>query len=367
MQGSVITYAIGFRKKQEGVSDLLDKVYLKDCVGGNPRNKSKILFVQRIVILGSGSWGTALSLLLAKNGASVILWGRDTELIHSLSKHRENHRYLPGVRLPDGVEATATLPDEADLWVMAIPANALREVAPRLPAGAFILSAVKGLEASSGLRPSQILKEVVPDCRVCCLSGPNLAKEIAQGIPTATVVASEHPELAEHVQALLMCRTFRVYLSPDVPGVELGGALKNVIAVGAGMSDGLGFGDNTKGALLARGLREMALLGEAYGAKKLTFFGISGAGDLFATAVSPLSRNYRVGRMLGEGKTLQEALKEVAQVAEGVMTAEAVVDMACRAGVEVPIMTTIHRVLKGEITPQEGVWALMERSPKWET
>ncbi len=318
-------------------------------------------------MLGSGSWGTALSLLLARNGASVTLWGRDPELIHSLSKHRENHRYLPGVRLPEHVQATATIPERADLWVTAVPANALREVGSCLPKGARILSAVKGLEADSGLRPSQVLKEILPECEVCCLSGPNLAREIAGGIPTATVVASERARLAEEVLALLMCRTFRVYLSEDVAGVELGGALKNVIALGAGMSDGLGFGSNTKGALLARGLREMALLGEAYGGKRETFFGISGAGDLFATAVSPLSRNYRVGRLLGEGKTLQEALTDVAQVAEGVMTAEAVVRMAHRAGVEVPIMATIHRVLNGEITPQEGVWALMERSPKWET
>ncbi|MEM2126024.1 MAG: NAD(P)H-dependent glycerol-3-phosphate dehydrogenase [Candidatus Methanosuratincola sp.] len=323
--------------------------------------------MERIVVLGSGSWGTALSILLAKNGAHVILWGRDPEHMHSISKYRENRRYLPGTLLPEGVIATHSIPEKADLWVMAVPANALRRVAGLISQRSpLILSAVKGLETSTGLRPSQVLKEELAACQVCCLSGPNLAREVANGIPTATVVAAEQPTLAERIQAILMCRSFRVYMSQDIPGVELGGALKNVLALGAGMSDGLGFGDNTKGALLARGLKEMALFGEAYGAQRQTFFGISGVGDLFATAVSPLSRNYRVGRLLGEGKTLQEALNTVAQTAEGVTTASAVAQMAERANLEMPLMMTIHRVLQEEITPQTAVWALMERTPKWE-
>lgn len=274
-----------------------------------------------------------------------------------------NERYLPTVPLPDHV--TVGEPSEADFWVVAVPSDAVRVVAQRLPADALAVIAAKGLEAG-GKRMSEVIAEVLPNARVCALSGPNLAVEIARGVPTATVIASADGA-AEEVRDRFMCRTFRVYTSTDVTGVELGGALKNVLAIGAGVSDGLGFGDNTKGAFVSRGLHEMCALGEALGARRETFMGLSGVGDLFATAVSRrLSRNYRVGFSLGQGGSLDSALAELGQVAEGVPTASAAVALARRMGVEVPVMESVHRVLLGEITPLEGVSMLMERTAKTE-
>lgn len=316
----------------------------------------------KCAVLGAGSWGTALAVLLARNGNEVTLWGRDDSEMEGIRVKRENERYLPGVAFPEGVTVEAV--EAADFWVLAVPSDAVREVAERLPPDALVVIAAKGLEAG-GKRMSEVLRDVRPDARVCVLSGPNLAVEIARGVPTATVIASDDGH-AEAVRDRFMCRTFRVYTSNDVTGVELGGALKNVLAIGAGVSDGLGFGDNTKGAFIARGLHEMCALGEALGARRDTFMGLSGVGDLFATAVSRLSRNYRVGFSFGQGSSLDAAVAEVGQVAEGVPTAAAAVGLAERNGVEVPVMQSVHRVLRGEITPLEGVSMLMERTAKTE-
>lgn len=329
-------------------------------------------------------------MLLARNGNEVVLWGRDSDELADIATSRRNDRYLPGVEIPEGVQiAPPSLeegtgpemggtggqpsPNPSQSWegnsekvhVLAVPSDAVREVAASLPSDALVVIAAKGLEAG-GKRMSEVVREVRPSAKVCVLSGPNLAMEIARGIPTATVIASDDG-YAEQVRDAFMCRTFRVYTSRDVTGVELGGALKNVLAIGAGISDGLGFGDNTKGALIARGLHEMCALGRVLGARAETFMGLSGVGDLFATAVSRLSRNYRVGFALGQGASLAAAVAELGQVAEGVPTAAAAVGLAERHGVEVPVMHSVRRVLAGEITPLEGVSLLMERGAKTES
>lgn len=230
----------------------------------------------------------------------------------------------------------------------------------------MVLMAAKGLETGTAALMTDVAKEQLPHARVGALSGPNLALEIVQGIPTAAVAAFDDLADAEQAALAFNCRSFRVYLSTDVVGLELAGALKNVVALAAGMSDGLGFGDNTKGALLARGLREMTLLGMAMGARMETFMGIAGVGDLFATAVSRLSRNYRVGRALGEGRSLREALEEVGQVAEGVTTSECAGALAKKHHVSMPVFDGVDAVLRGLITPRDGVAMLMERQPKTE-
>lgn len=321
----------------------------------------------RAAVLGGGSWGTALSLVLARNGNEVVLWGRNSAEAEAIRVHRENRKYLPGFELPASVEVTTQPPTTCDMWVIAVPSAAVREVCALLPQdpGPVVLAA-KGLEPGSGKRMTQVLAEERPGTSGLILSGPNLAIEIARGVPSATVIAGRDLDLADWARARFMDPTFRVYTNPDVVGVELGGALKNVLAVGAGMSDGLGFGDNTKAALLSRGLREMATIGMELGAEMATFMGLSGFGDLFATAVSSLSRNYRVGRLLAQGSTLDAALREIGQVAEGVPTSEAAVRLAQEARVEAPLHEAIHAVLCGELRPQDAVRSLMERTPRVE-
>jgi len=321
----------------------------------------------QIVVLGAGSWGTALALILARNEHEVALWGRDEDLIREIADRKENERYLPSFKLSDKIHPTHEIPEKADLWIIAVPAQAVRETLRRLPQNPLtILIAAKGLEPETGFLLSETLLQERSDARFCVMSGPNLATELAKGIPTATVVASKDLELAEKIGKKFMNPYFRVYFSKDTVGVELGGALKNVLALAAGMSDALGFGDNTKGAILARGLREMALLGTSLGAQLMTFLGISGAGDLFATAASKLSRNYRVGYCLGELKTLKQALLEVGQTAEGVPTSEAAVKLAKQVGVEIPLMEMVYRVLMEELKPQEAVTQLMHRPARCE-
>lgn len=327
-----------------------------------------------VAVLGAGSWGTALAILLAKKGVQVALWARDAELAERLRREGQNPRYLPGFPLPPSVHPTDSLAEavhEAEVLVFAVPAGALREVAElvrsHLPSPRLVISAAKGLEAD-GSRPSQVLQSVLEDRLgdVVVLSGPNLALELAREIPTATVVASSSPDAAKQAQTLFMCPSFRVYTNRDVTGVELGGALKNVLAIGAGISDGMGFGDNSKAALITRGLAEIVRLGVALGAEERTFMGLSGVGDLFATAVSHLSRNWRVGYGLAQGKPLQQILGELGQVAEGVPTTFAVCALAERLGIEMPIAQTIHAVLEARINPQQAIRELMLRTPKEE-
>ena len=331
-----------------------------------------------IAILGAGSWGTALANLLAANGNRIRLWARDASLIQSLHSQRENVRFLPGFPLHQNIAPTESLEEAimgANVVLFAIPSGGIRVVAravsPLISPAARIISASKGLEDGTGLRMSQVLGECLSNSeeRLVVLSGPNLAVEIARGAPTASVAASVDLESAKEVQRLFTGQenpTFRVYTGCDVIGVELGGAIKNVIAIGAGICDGLGFGDNSKAALMTRGLTEAIRLGKVLGAEQETFLGLSGVGDLIATGGSGLSRNYRVGFALGQGRKLPEILSELGQVAEGVPTTHTLCDLAARNGVEMPLCVALHSALFEHRSPMAVIRELMSRPPKGE-
>lgn len=332
----------------------------------------------QIAILGAGSWGTALAALLAANGHSVRLWARDEALTNALTAQRENTRYLPGITLPDTVLPTADLSEAVTnvrVLVFAVPSGGVREVAqavaPFHASDALLLSAAKGLEEGTGLRMSQVLAETLPNApaRTVALSGPNLAVEVARGVPTASVAASVNLAAALAAQRLFTGQpqpTFRVYTGRDVIGVELGGAIKNMIAIGAGVCDGLGYGDNSKASLMTRGLTEAIRLGVAQGAEAATFLGLSGVGDLIATGASHLSRNWRVGYALGQGRSLSSILTEIGQVAEGVPTTRVLRDLAAKSGVEMPLCAAIYTVLFEGRTALEVIQGLMLRPPKEE-
>ena len=333
---------------------------------------------QRIVaILGAGSWGSALAALLGAKGHTVRLWDRDTELMGVIGERGLNPKYLPDVALPETVTATPLMRealDGADWAIMAVSSDGIRGVAaeaePFLTANTSVLSASKGLEADTGFTNSEVLTTLFADASyagLVVLSGPNLARELTRGVPTAAVVASLDPRQARFAQSLLMTeRSFRVYTQTDVKGVELGGALKNVLAIGAGLSDGLGFGDNTKAALMTRGLLEMTELGVAAGGKALTFLGLSGVGDLIATASSKLSRNYRVGLGLAAGKSLADVLTELHQAAEGIPTARAAQVLSRRYDVQTPVLAAINAVLHDGLSPSVAVESLMTRASREE-
>ncbi len=322
-----------------------------------------------VTVLGAGSWGTALAILLARNGHEVTLFGREADEIASMASIRENIRYLPGFAIPADVNVTCDTSNlkPCDMWVMAVPSHGVR-AAMHLVQGEepVVVIASKGMDTNGPQLLHEVVAEVRPDARIAAISGPNLAVEIVRGIPTGAVVASTDVAMAEKAACAFNCRTYRVYITDDIVGVELAGSLKNVLAIGAGIADGLGFGDNTKGALLARGLGEIAKIGLAMGGRIETFMGIAGVGDLFATASSSLSRNYRVGRYIGEGISLHEALEKVGQVAEGVNTAEAILVLARRRMVRLPVMEAIDTVLRGKLRPLEAVGLLMEQMPKRE-
>ena len=330
-----------------------------------------------VAILGAGSWGSALAFLLGTKGHRVQLWDRDAELMAAIQQRGLNPKYLPDVSLPDTVAAMPALRealDGADWVTVAVASDGIRaviaEAAPLLPEGISLLSASKGLEAETGFTNSEVLTTLladVPYAGLTVLSGPNLARELTRGVPTAAVVASLDPKQARFAQSLLMTeRSFRVYTHTDVKGVELGGALKNVLAIGAGLSDGLGFGDNTKAALMTRGLLEMTELGVAAGGKALTFLGLSGVGDLIATASSKLSRNYRVGLGLAAGKSLADVLTELHQAAEGIPTARAAQVLSRRYDVQTPVLAAINAVLHDNLSPAVAVEALMTRAAREE-
>jgi len=323
----------------------------------------------KVAVLGSGSWGTALSILLSRNGHEVTLIGRSDDEIADLKSSRVNHRYLPGFAVPEPTKFKLIDddPGQVEMTVVAVPSHAVREVVTRVKGDhPVVVIAAKGLESGTAKRMSEVVAEALPSSDRAVLSGPNLAVEIVREIPTAAVSAAKDEAVADRVRTAFMCRTFRVYASADVTGVELAGSLKNVLAIGAGMSDGLGFGDNTKGALLARGLHEMTTLGVAMGACVDTFMGLAGVGDLFATAASQLSRNYRVGRSLGEGSSLTQAVEKVDQVVEGITTSACAQILAERHGVDMPMFAAIEMVIKKKVSPREAVQKLMERTPKSE-
>lgn len=321
-----------------------------------------------VAVLGGGSWGTALAWLLGEKGTPVRLWCRDPEQAAAMADTRRNARYLPELSLPAAVRPTADLSEavaDAALLLLAVPTQAVRSTLRPLAAcssrGIPLCIAAKGLERESGKRLSEVVREELPGSLVAVLSGPNLSGEVVRRVPTATVIAAEEAGLARSLQELFSTPWFRVYTNTDLSGVEFGGALKNPVAIAAGICDGLGWGNNTKSSLLTRGLAEMTRLGVAAGARAETFSGLSGLGDLIATAHSPLSRNYRLGAALGRGETLEQARESLHQVAEGVPTTDAACRLAERLDVEVPILRALHAVLFRQAPVLEGVQALLTR------
>jgi glycerol-3-phosphate dehydrogenase (NAD(P)+) len=326
----------------------------------------------KVAVVGAGSWGTAVARLLGTR-TDTVLWARSPELVSTMADRRENPRYLPGLAFPDGLRPTDDLADVADgaeVVLMAVPSHGfrdvLRDLAPHLVPGAAVVSLAKGIEVGSNLRMSEVVAEVVPGAPAGVLTGPNLAREVAEGQPAASVVALGDEALATRIQQLLHTGTFRVYTGTDVVGCEIAGATKNVMAIAAGMCDGLGFGENTRAVLITRGLAELGRLGVALGGHTLTFGGLAGVGDLVATCISPRSRNRTVGYELGQGRSLEEVLTGMQMVAEGVKTAAPLVALATAYGVEMPIAEQIAAIVDGRTTPRQALGFLMDRPARSE-
>ena len=323
----------------------------------------------QVAVLGAGSWGTALAVHLGRQGHDVALWARDARLVDEITGASANTRYLPDVRLPDGVTATADMRAAiggARFVVFAVPSHGLRAVAndaaESIDDNAVLVSATKGLETTSLRRMSQVIAEEIGASRpVVVLSGPSFAAEVAQGLPTAIVAASSDSEAAEHVQHRFRGSTFRLYASDDVAGVEVGGAMKNIIAIAAGAVEGLGIGHNSMAALITRGLAEISRLACAEGGRRETLAGLSGLGDLVLTCTGDLSRNRHVGIELGRGRSLDEILTGMRMVAEGVRTTGAALALGARHGIELPITSEMSAVLDGRRSPKAAVEALMGR------
>ena len=330
----------------------------------------------RSAVLGAGSWGTAFAKVLADAGGEVVLCARRAEMAAAIRDRRENADYLPGIPLPPNLDATAD-PAEAlagaEIVVLAVPSQSLRanltDWAPAVRPEATLVSLMKGVELGSAKRMSEVIRDVaaVPLDRVAVVSGPNLAREIAEEQPAATVVACVDHERAAAVQQACTTRYFRPYTNTDVVGCELGGAVKNVIALAVGMAIGMGFGDNTRASLITRGLAETARLGATLGADPMTFAGLAGLGDLVATCSSPLSRNRTFGERLGRGETMDQAQAGTRQTAEGVKSCRSVLDLAHRHGVDVPITEAVQRVCYEGMTVQDMLRSLMGRDPKPES
>ncbi len=323
-------------------------------------------------VVGAGSWGTAVAAMLARRGPTM-LWARSAELAAAINTTHRNEAYLPGIELPDALRATddpAAAVQGADMLLVAVPSHGFRDVlvalAPHLPPHVAVVSLTKGIEAGSNRRMSEVVREVLPENPLGVLTGPNLAREIAEGQPAASVVALEQTHLAELAQDALHGTTYRVYTSSDVIGCEVAGAVKNVIAVAAGMSDGLGFGENTRAALITRGLAELGRVGTALGGQLLTFGGLAGVGDLVATCTSPRSRNRSVGLAIGQGEPLASVLSGMHMVAEGVRTAGPLVELAHRVGVEMPIAEQVAAIVAGTTGPLDALVALMGRAARAE-
>ncbi|HEX7897101.1 MAG TPA: NAD(P)H-dependent glycerol-3-phosphate dehydrogenase [Planctomycetota bacterium] len=324
--------------------------------------------MKNVIILGDGAWGTALALVLQRGGHRVGLWTKFPENAAEMRAKGENAKFLPGVPLK-GVDILSGAPPAADVYIAAVPTQFIRgaftEIGTFLAKKALFICVAKGLEQSTGRRPTEILREVLGKARLVVLSGPSHAPEVAVGLPASVVVAGD-PKNAKTAQELFAGTTVRVYTSRDVKGVELGGALKNVIALAGGICDGLGLGHNAKAALLTRGIVEMARLGAALGAKTETFFGLSGIGDLITTTTFPHGRNLSVGRAIGEGKPLEEILGGMRSVAEGVWSAKAVLDVAKKKGVDMPITQQVYAILFEKKSAKEALRDLMRRDMKSE-
>ncbi|MGE5391482.1 MAG: NAD(P)H-dependent glycerol-3-phosphate dehydrogenase [Deltaproteobacteria bacterium] len=330
--------------------------------------------MKKVCILGAGSWGTAQAVLLAGNVKKVVIWGRPEDGISDINRLRENQRFLPGVRLPDNVVASedpAEALKDSEMAVLAIPAQAMREVLERIkqfiPSEVPLVNTAKGLEISSGMRMSQVIFDVLGESnrsRYTVLSGPSHAEEVGRYVPTAVTLAAYEREAAFRVQDVYMTNRFRVYTNPDVAGVELGGALKNIVALATGICEGLGYGDNTRAALMTRGLAEMIRMGTALGGDLRTFNGLAGMGDLVVTCGSRHSRNHRAGQLIAQGCTLEDTLEQIGMVVEGIHTTRVVHRLAAGIEVEMPICQACYRVIYDKGSPADEVNKLMIRSKK---
>ena len=325
----------------------------------------------QIGVIGAGAWGTTLAILLADAERPVSLWTHTSEGAERLAHARTNERYLPGITFPPNLRVVtddANLSEPHRFFMLAVPSallrTTLREVGPRLRPEVPILSVVKGIEEGTHLRMSEVIGQELPGRPVAALSGPNLAREIAGGKPAGAVVATEEARLASELASVLSSERFRVYTNPDIVGVELAGALKNIVALAAGMVDGLGFGDSAKAGIITRGLAEMTRLGVAAGAHAQTFAGLAGVGDLIATCMSPLSRNRRAGELIASGIPWPEAGERITGVVEGIATVGGALDLAAGHGVEMPIAEQVRSVVLERLPPLAAVAELMSRAPK---
>ncbi len=328
---------------------------------------------EKILILGTGGWGTALSIILHNKGVKVTLWGSTPDYVEFLKKNRENTKYLPGINIPSDLDITANIDNaqnEVDLIVAATPTPYTRKVLENLKTyyiqGTPIVSVTKGIENDTLMLGSEIIKDVLGKQPIALLLGPSHAEEVARNLPTTVVIASEDEELAKEIQNTFTTNRFRVYTNSDVVGVELGASVKNVIAIAAGICDGLGFGNNSKSALITRGLAEIIRLGVAMGGQRDTFSGLTGLGDLITTCVSPYGRNRSVGEQIAKGKKLTQILEEMDQVAEGILTTKSVYKLANKFNAEMPITREIYNVLFEDKDPMKAVNELMVRDPKSE-
>lgn len=325
----------------------------------------------KIAVIGAGSFGTSLAMLLVGKGHDVSIWGRKKSQMALMRDTLENPHYLPGIRLPKElniVDDMAEALKDADIVLFSVPAQQFRAVLEDAKAymkgNEIIVNVAKGIEKGTLLRLSEVAKEVIPEAKYVTLSGPSHAEEVAKSLPTTVAVAAEDEELAKFIQNVFNTDRFRVYTNDDIAGVELGGSLKNIIALGAGISDGMGFGDNAKAAMMTRGITEMSRLGIAMGAKPETFSGLTGLGDLIVTCTSMHSRNRRCGIMIGQGKTVQQAKDEIGMVVEGLSTAEAAGALAKKYDIEMPITECICLMIEGKISAIEAVEILMGRKTK---
>ena len=331
------------------------------------------LSIKKVTVIGNGGWGTTIAILLYKKGYEVTLWGADVTYTNYLREKRENVKYLKGIPIPSGIYITSDISDplmSAQLFVSATPTPYLRPTLMKLKNifdhGIPIVSVTKGIENDTLMRPSEIITNVLGKQRIALLLGPSHAEEVARELPTTTVASSIDVDLARLVQEIFTTDRFRVYTNLDVIGVELGAAMKNVIAIASGICDGLKFGDNSKAALITRGLAEISRLGVVMGAQKSTFSGLTGLGDLITTCISPYGRNRWVGEQIGKGGKLQEILDTMEQIAEGVWTTKSVVALSNKFNVEMPITQEIYNVLFAGKSPLEAVSNLMMRAPKSE-
>lgn len=319
-------------------------------------------------VIGAGSWGTALSVLLHKNGHQVTVWSIDENEVKMLNEKREHESKLPGVKIPEDMVITGDLEETVrgrDFLVMAVPSpftrTTARKMKPYVAEGQIIVDVAKGIEEDTLLTLSRQIEEEIPQADVAVLSGPSHAEEVGRGLPTTCVIGAKTKETAEYLQSMFISNVFRVYTSPDVLGIELGGSLKNVIALAAGIADGLGYGDNTKAALITRGIAEIARLGVKMGGKIESFSGLTGIGDLIVTCASVHSRNRKAGYLIGQGKSMQEAMDEVKMVVEGVYSAKAAAKLAKKYGVSMPIVEEVNEVLFEGKSPAQAVEDLMMR------